>query len=453
MRNLVTGTVFMDNHSSDTPLSSNAQNRRLPPVPQGSVRELVRDPLNFFTSITRQYGDIVCYRPAPDTAYLLNHPDYVRHVLVDNNRNYSKATYSNQIFKKVVGDGLITAEGDAWRWQRRLMQPAFHHARLERLDGLIVQAAQEMLGRWDERYAQEETIDIAREMAALTLTVTARALFGVNLGERVNQVGEIVNRSALLFEKPSNPALQQAAQEFREVVDAIIQERKRDFKDSGDLLSSMIVARDEHTGKGMSDEELRDQLFGLLLAGYETTANALTWTWYLLSQNGWAIERLREEVHQSLNGKAPGYADLERMPFLRQTLDESLRLYPPAWILGRRAIGDDRIGGYDVPAGTVIAISIYTLHRHPDFWENPEVFDPARFELQKAAGRHKYAYIPFGGGPRMCIGSGFGLLEAALIIACVAQRYELHLAPGTEVKPQAIFVLRPNRDILMSLHS
>jgi cytochrome P450 len=430
-----------------------ASEKRLPPIPQGSARELVRNPLSFFTSLTRQYGDIVCYRPAPDTAYLINHPDYIRHVLVDNNRNYSKATYSNQVFKKVVGDGLITAEGDAWRWQRRLMQPAFHHTRLERLDGLIVEATQAMLEKWQQRYEQGQPVDIAREMAALTLTVTTRALFGVNLGERVNTVGEIVNRAAHLFEKPSHPDLRQAAQEFRDVVDEIIQVRKRDFHDTGDLLSSMILARDETSGKSMDDEQLRDQLFGLLLAGYETTANALSWTWYLLSQNPWAVEPLRSEVRAVLDGRPPVYADLERMPYLRQVLDESLRLYPPAWILGRRAIGEDLIGGYYVAPGTVLAISIYTLHRHPAFWENPEAFDPQHFAPANVARRHKFAYIPFGIGPRQCIGNAFGLLEASLIIACVIQRFQLHMVPGIEVQPQAIFVLRPNRNLLMSLHS
>lgn len=441
----------MEKPAPETPNTPFPGDKRYPPIPRSNLRELVRNPLSFFTSITQQYGDIVCYRPAPDMAYLLNHPDYVRHVLVENNRNYSKATYSNQIFKKVVGDGLITAEGDEWLQQRRLMQPAFHHSRLERLDGLIVQATQEMLARWETAYARGEMVDIAREMAALTLTVTARALFGVNLGERVNAIGEIVNRAALLFEKPSHPALRQSAQEFRAVTDEIIRERRRDFKDTGDLLSSLILARDESSGQGLSDAQLGEQLCGLLLAGYETTANALTWTWYLLSQNPWAAERIREEARQALNGKPPAYKDLQHLPFLRQTLDESLRLYPPAWMLGRRAIGDDVIGGYDVPAGTVLAISIYTLHRHPAFWENPEVFDPSRFDPPKAAKRHKYAYIPFGGGPRMCIGSGFGLLEAALIMACVAQRFELRLAEGTQVQPQAIFVLRPNRDLKMTL--
>ncbi|HLE16036.1 MAG TPA: cytochrome P450 [Anaerolineales bacterium] len=443
----------MDEPDGERRTQQDPPKRRLPPVPQRSGRELLRDPLGYFTSLTRQYGDIVCYRPAPETAYLLNHPDYVKHVLVDNNRNYSKATYSNQVFKKVIGDGLITAEGEAWRRQRRLMQPAFHHTRVQRLDGLIVEAAQAMLEKWQQYYEQGQPVDMAREMAGLTLTVTTRALFGVNLGERVKQVGEIVNRAALFFEKPNNPAVRQSSLEFRAVVDEIIRERKRDFQDTGDLLSAMMQARDETGRAGWDDEQLRDQLSGLLLAGYETTANALTWTWYLLSQNPWAVERLRGELQGRLAGRAPRYADLEGLPYLRRVLDESLRLYPPAWILGRRAIGEDSIGGYYVAPGTVLAISIYTLHRHPAFWENPEDFDPQRFAPAIAARRHKYAYIPFGGGPRQCIGNNFGLLEAGLIIACVAQRFEPRLVPGTEVQPQAIFVLRPKRDLLMSLHA
>jgi len=427
--------------------------KRLPPIPQHSARELVRNPLSYFTSITREYGDIVCYRPAPDPAYLLNHPDYVRQVLVDNSRNYDKTTYSNQIFKRVVGDGLITAEGDAWRRQRRMMQPSFHHTRLQRLDQLIVQATQDMLEAWQGQYEQGQPVDIARAMATLTLTVTARALFGVNLGERVNTVGEIVNRSALLFEKPNHPDLQQAALEFRAVVEEIIREKKHDFSDNGDLLSSLMLARDENDAPGMDDVQLRDQLCGLLLAGYETTANALTWTWYLLSQNPGALERLRNEVRLALDSRAPRYADLEGMPYLRQVLDESLRLYPPAWILGRRAIGADIIGGYDVTPGTVLAISIYTLHRHPAFWEDPETFDPGRFSPDRALRQYKFSYIPFGAGPRQCIGNNFGLLEASLIVACVCQRFELHLLPGIQVQPQAIFVLRPNRDLWMSVHA
>ena len=424
---------------------------RLPPMPRGRVRELVRDPLNFFLNLTRQYGDIVCYRPAPDTAYLINHPDYIRHVLVDNNRNYSKATYSNQVFKRLVGDGLVTSEGETWRQQRRLMQPAFHHTRLEALDGMIVAAAQEMLSRWEGRYAAGQPVDIAREMASLTLTVTTRALFGVNLGEEVNAIGEWVNQAAVQFEKPSRPHVQESARAVRAIVEGIVQERRRDFTDKGDLLSSMMLARDEETRLRMNEAQLCDQVMTLLIAGYETTANALTWTWYLLSQHPEATGRLRQEV-SALNDRPPAIADVERLPYIRMTLDESLRLYPPAWMLGRRALGVDEIGGYQVAPGTVMAICVYTVHRHPEFWERPEEFDPLRFNPEVAMRQNRYAYIPFGAGPRQCIGNNFGLLEATLIMACVAQRFELRLAPGSEIQPQPLFVLRPNRDLYMTLH-
>ena len=429
-----------------------AQGHRLPPTITGAnIRDMVRDPLRFFQNIALQYGDIVCYRPAPEPAYLLNHPDYIRHVLVDNNRNYSKDTRSNQIFRKVVGDGLITAEGETWRKQRRMMQPAFHHTRIEKLDSLIVEVAHSMLDHWQLAFEANQPIDIAREMAALTLTVTMRSLFGVDLGEEVRELGEIINRAANYFEKPSNPQLIQSAREFGEIVDRIIQQRKQNFKDGGDLLSSMILARDEN-GTGMDDEQLRNQVMTLTLAGYETTASTLTWTWHLLAQNRWAVDRLRNEVRKTLEGHPPRYADLDNLPFTSMVLDESLRLFPPAWVLGRRAIGEDVIDGYTVPANTVIAICIYTMHRHPGFWDQPEIFNPERFSPENSRERHKYAYIPFGGGPRQCIGNNFGLMEAALVMACVLQRFELHSIPGMEVHPQALFVLRPNRDVMMSLH-
>ena len=428
------------------------QDHRLPPTITGAnMRELVRDPLQFFQNIALKYGDIVCYRPAPEPAYLLNHPDYIRHVLVDNNRNYSKATRSNQIFGKVVGEGLVTAEGETWRKQRRMMQPAFHHTRIEKLDSLIVEVAHSMLDRWQLAYETNQPVDIAREMAALTLTVTMRSLFGVDLGDEVHKLGEIINRAANYFEKPSNPQLIQSAREFGEIVDRIIQQRRQNFQDSGDLLSSMILARDE-SGSGMDDEQLRNQVMTLTLAGYETTASTLTWTWHLLSQNLWAVDRLRSEIRERLKGRPPRYSDLDDLPFTGMVLDQSLRLYPPAWILGRRALGDDVLNGYTIPANTVIAICIYTMHRHPGFWDQPGIFNPERFSPENSKGRHKYAYVPFGGGPRQCIGNNFGLMEAALVIACVLQRFELHAIPGMEVHPQALFVLRPNRDVMMSLH-
>jgi len=311
----------------------------------------------------------------------------------------------------------------------------------------------DMLGRWQDCYQRSEPVDVAREMAALTMTITSRALFGVDLGDEVKEIGEIINGVADLLEKPNHPRLQQAVKEFAAVVDRIVEQRRHDFQEGSDLLSSLLTARDEKSGAMLDDQHVRNEVMGLLLAGYETTANALTWTLYLLSQHSWATQRLREEVRQRLNGRLPASSDLAELPYLRQVLNESLRLFPPAWIIGRRALADDTICGYHVPSGTVIAICIYTLHRHASFWEEPERYDPDRFTPERVAAQEHYAYIPFSTGPRQCIGNGFALLEASLILACVAQRFELRLIPGIEVKPQALFVLRPNRDLLMSLHA
>ena len=226
---------------------------RQPPTITANAREAVRDPLHFYQSIAAEYGDIVCYRPAPEPAYLINHPDYIRHVLVDNNRNYSKDTYSNRLFSKVVGHGLLTSEGDEWRKQRRMMQPAFHHTRIEKLDGMIVEATQSMLGGWQQAFEANQPIDIAREMAALTLTVTTRSLFGVDLGDEARKVGEIINHAASDLEKPGSARLIQSSKEFGEVVDRIIQQRKQNFKDGGDLLSSMLMARDDDGTAALDD--------------------------------------------------------------------------------------------------------------------------------------------------------------------------------------------------------
>jgi cytochrome P450 len=430
------------------------QNHRPPPTITGAnVREMVRNPLQFFQNIALEYGDIVCYRPAPEPAFLINHPNYVRHVLVDHNKNYTKDTYSNRLFSKLVGAGLLTTEGGHWRKQRRMMQPAFHHTRLEQLDGMIVDVAQSMLDRWQAAYDSNQPIDIAREMSALTLTVTTRSLFGVDLGDEVREVGEIINRAAADLERPSSPRLIESARKFGEVVDRIIQQRKQNFKDGGDLLSSMILARDDHSGRRMTDEELRTQVMTLMLAGYETTASTLTWTWHLLSQNLQYMDRLRSEVRETLNGRPPCYGDLDHLPLIGMVLDESLRLFPPAWTLGRRAICEDVIDGFYIPENTVLAVCIYVLHRDPRFWDRPDVFFPERFSPENSKGRNKFSFIPFGAGPRQCIGNNFGLMEAALVVACILQRFELHSIPGIEVHPQAVFVLRPNRDVMMSLHA
>lgn len=423
----------------------------LPPSPHGSSRELMRRPLDFFLTLTRTYGDIVCYRPAPEPAYLINHPDYIRHVLVDNNKNYSKETYINQMFKNVVADGLLVSEGDVWRQQRRMMQPAFHQQRIAGLSELVVTETVDMLERW--RGLEGQALDISREMSVLTLSIITKALFGIDIGSHAAEVGQAVNLGADLLEKPRHPRFQTAMQTIESVVQHIITERRQGGKDMGDLLSMLLAAQDEETGVMMDDRQLRNQVMTLLLAGYETTANALTWTWYLLAQHPQVSLKIQEEVTRELGGCLPAYTDLARLPYTLQVFEEAMRLYSPAWILGRKALADDEIGGYTVPAGTIIAISPYTMHRHPGFWENPDEFDPDRFSPERSIGRHRFAYLPFGAGPRQCIGNRFALMEAHLIIAAISQRYLMELVPDQEIHPQPIFILRPDREIWMNLHS
>ena len=425
--------------------------RRLPPEPSGSLRDIVRDPLRFFLTLTRQYGDVVRYRPAPEPAYLINHPEDIKQVLVLNNHNYTKETYINHMFKSAVADGLLTSEGEVWRQQRRLIQPAFHRQRIDNLGGLMIEETGKLLKKWSEYASKGQAIDIASEMSTLTLSITGKALFGVDLGSRASSVGHAVDMAADLLEKPRHARFKEAFDSTDRIVYGIIEERRKSNLDTGDVLSLLLTARDEETGQGMSDQQLRDQVITLLLAGYDTTASAITWTWYLLSQNPSITDKLYDEVDRVLAGRLPEYEDLSDMPYSRMVFDEALRYYPPAWILGRKALEDDELGGYDIPGGTIIAISPFAVHRHKDFWEDPEKFDPERFSPERSEGRHHFAYLPFGAGPRQCIGNNFALMEAGLIIAMIAQRYRLQLVPGQTIKPEPIFILRPPRQLMMTL--
>ncbi len=313
-----------------------------------------------------------------------------------------------------------------------------------------------MLDRWQEAASQGRPILLASEMSALTLAVTTRALFGVNMGEEINRVGQAVDMGTALLERPNNPRFKAAFQTIEEVVQDIITTRRQSADETSvpkDLLGLLMQARYEDTGLGMDDAGLRSQVITLLLAGYDTTASALTWTFYLLSQHPEIVARLRQDVHRTLNGRTPVYADLPRLENSRMAFEEALRLYPPAWVLGRVALGDDQFGEYFVPAGTIVAISPYTIHRHLGFWDDPERFDPQRFTAERSAGRQRFAYIPFGAGPRQCIGNNFAMLEAQLIIPMVVQRFDLSLIADHEIKPEVVFVLRPDRQMKMMVAS
>jgi cytochrome P450 len=414
-------------------------------------------------SMFQRYGNVVAVRFLMWPTYMIFHPHDVKHVLQENHRNYSKDTYLMHFLRPLLGQGLLTNDGQSWLHQRRLMQPAFHRKQLATFGVLMTGATESLLERWQDIATREQFLDVSTEMMRLTLRIVGQALFSIDLSNEADTVGQAFTAlmrplmdyiyhpvPPLTFPTPRNRRIQQSIRTLDGVVQDIITER-RQGDDKGDLLSMLLVARDEETGEGMNDRQVRDEVMTLLLAGHETTSNALTWTWYLLSQHPDAESRLHAELEQVLGGRTPTVEDLPRLVYTRMVLEETLRLYPPAVGFNRKALADDEVGGYDVPANTLIWLSPYTTHRHPDFWEHPDVFDPERFSPERSAERPHFAYFPFGGGPRLCIGSNFAMLEAQLILATIAQRYRLHLLPGHQVEPQVLLSMRPRHGLPMTL--
>ena len=321
-----------------------------------------------------------------------------------------------------------------------------------------------MLERWQHAVTHHQPLDVAEEMMRLTLRIVGQALFNIDLSDETGIVGQAFTAlmapfmdyiyhpvPPLGFPTPRNRRIQQSIRTLDAVVLDIITEHCRSGAGNDDLLSMLLEAREEEIGEQMNDRQLRDEVMTLLLAGHETTSNALSWAWYLLSQYPDAERCLHAELEQVLGGRTPAVEDLSRLTYTRMVLEETLRLYPPAVGFNRKALADDEVGGYFVPAVTLIWLSPYVTHRHPDFWERPEVFDPERFSSERSAGRPHFAHYPFGGGPRLCIGNHFAMMEAQLVLATIAQRYQLRLVPDHRVEPQVLLTLRPRGGLPMTL--
>ena len=420
------------------------------------------DPLNYLVSATREHGDVVYLDMGPRRFYLINHPDGVKHVLQDNNRNYRKGY---EKLKPFLGNGLVASEGDFWRRQRRLMQPAFHRERIAALTTTMTEVTATMIERWRPFAERGEPIDAADEMMRLTLNIIVSTMFSTDvereyamLSEAFGVALEYLNTKLFSpidiperWPTPLNRRFLKARRTIDDVVYRVIGERRRTGNTGDDLLGMLLEARDEETGEGMSDEQLRDEVTTIFVAGHETTAATLTWTWYLLSKHPDIARRVSNEVDAALGGRTPAMADLSNLAYTRMVIDEAMRLYPPAWMFARLAIGDDEVCGYRIPAGSMVMLSPYVMHRHPAYWDNPEGFDPERFLPERSADRPKYAYFPFGGGPRLCIGNTFSQIEAQLIVAMVAQTYRLHLLPGYRVEARPISTLRPHPGVMMTV--
>jgi cytochrome P450 len=413
--------------------------------------------------VAREYGDIIRIPIGFQDRFFLNHPDYIEQVLVIQQAKFHKSELTKRLTEGLLGQGLLISEGDFWRRQRRLVQPSFHRSRLNEYAATMMESAQNHIRDW--RHGEQR--DIAGEMMALTLDVAVRTLFGTTLPAEARQVGHSLSflmryqlgrlRSPIRIpENWPTPRNKRALRErtfLDSLVYRIIEERQAQPNSNhhNDLLSLLMSAMDED-GSQMTPRQLRDETMTLFLAGHETTAQALAWTWYLLAQNPAAEARLHEELHGVLNGRPPQPTDFAKLPYLYALIHEVLRMYPPAYITARTSIEPSEIGGYDFPAGATILMSQWVMHRDPRYYDDPESFRPERW-LDGLEGRLPAgAYFPFGDGPRRCIGQGFAMLEAAIVIGTLAQRFQFRLVAGHPVVPEPLVTLRPRHGIYMTVH-
>jgi cytochrome P450 len=446
-----------------------ANRSRIPPGPKGFPIvgvsfELLGDALGLLRRVAREYGDIVRIPVAFGERILLNHPDWIEQLLVIEQSKFHKSTLSKEATERLLGQGLLISEGEFWRRQRRLAQPGFHRARINEYARTMVQIAERHVRQW----RGGEQLDMAHEMMALTLDIAVRTLFGTTLPGEAEQVGQamtfLMRYSLGRARSPVNipaswptPGNRRANREYEfldSLVYRIISERQAQGNSSHhtDLLSLLMGAMDED-GTQMTRKQLRDETMTIFLAGHETTALTLAWTWYLLSGNPEAEARLHEELHGVLGGRAPEIKDLERLPYLKAVVNEVLRLYPPAYLLARTSIAPCNIGGYDFPSGTTVLASQWVMHRDPRYYDDPDAFRPERWLDGLADRLPAGAYFPFGNGPRRCIGQSFALMESELVTATVAQQFGFRLVPGHLVVPEPLVTLRPRHGIRMTLEA
>jgi len=382
--------------------------------------------------------------------HLFVHPDFVMHALKDAHANYPKTPLINDKWRMVVGDGLICSQGDFWRRQRRLAQPSFDPHRLQMFDGHIAAETSEMLAQWEAHARSGEPLDMAREMTHLALANLGGAMFSTDWRREAKVMAPAVERAIghayhqiesifSLPERvptPANLRFVRSRAVLRDVMEGMIAARRRLDEQPRDLLGSLLTARDEESGATMSDLQVRSELMTFMFGGHETVAAGMAWMWYLLSQHPEVTRRIRAEVDDVLDGRPPGRDDLQALPYTGRVIKEALRLYPPVSLISRTPVEDDVVGGHHVPKGSMVLMSAYVSHRHPDIWENPEGFDPDRWLPERAAGRPKHAWFPFSGGPRQCIGGFFGLIEMQIVIPMVLQRFDVELVPGHQVVPR-----------------
>lgn len=426
-----------------------------------NYRQFLKDPLSRVTKWMSDYGDVIHYKSGDHHQYFIANPDMIREILVRQSQIFIKGPdYSNEQtgLARFMGKGLVTSNGDFWRRQRRLVQPAFHTQRISAYADTMVDYAQKRMAEWRDG----QVLDVDEEMMQLTLLIVGRTLFDADASTTVNQVKSAVqvvqkasNTATLLpawMPTPLRIRSRRAKMALDKIVYGFIEERRATGEDRGDLLSMLLLSEDED-GERMTDRQVRDEAVTLFLAGHETTANALNWTWWLLARHQQVEARLHDELDSVLQGSPPTLADLRRLPYTEMVIKESMRLMPPVWTIGRVNCEATEVLGYSFPAWSGVQICIYSVHRHPGIWEQPDEFIPERWADESIKEIPKYAYIPFGGGPRICIGNSFAMMEANLVLATMAQRYQMRLIEGVEIVPQPFITMFPRDGLPMRIEA
>lgn len=438
--------------------------RRLPPGPSGvglylSFRRIPRNWLGFLAELGKEYGDVSFFRLFGVPICFINKPEYIERVLVSGVSDFVKSR-DYEPLKILMGNGLLTSEGEFWRRQRKLVQPAFHRERIAAYGEVMARYAEKVMAGWRDG----ETRDAHRDMMELTLGIVAKTLFDADVNSDAMEVGEAVESMMERYSDlawftfflppvlltPGNWFFHRTRRKLDTIIYRIIRARRESKSDPGDLLSMLLKAQAED-GSQMTDQQLRDEVMTLFLAGHETTANALAWTWYLLSLNPEAEARLHAELKEVLAGRSPRIEDLQQLRYTQTVVKESLRLFPPAWGVGRETLREIQLGEYRVPAGTNVFISQWVTQRDPRYFERPVDFLPERWTEEFEKQLPKFVYFPFGGGPRVCVGASFALMEVALLLAAIAQKYRLAVDPTYPVVPLASVTLRPKHGIRVKL--
>ena len=430
-------------------------------LPFTSLFTYRRGPLAYLENLAKQYGDLVRFKIGPQEAFFLNHPDLIKEVLVTSNQNFMKGLVLQRA-KRLLGEGLLTSEGEFHRRQRRLAQPAFHRQRIASYAEVMVDYAERTSSRWQDG----ATLDISGEMMRLTLGIVGKTLFDADVESDAGDVGEAMTVVMALFDTLTLPFFEllsklplpqlrrfdAARTKLDRIIFNLVDDRRRSGNDRGDLLSMLLLAQDEEGDGGqMTNQQLRDELMTIFLAGHETTANALTWTWYLLSKHPEVERKFHQELDEVLGSRRPTFADVSNLRYTEMVFAESMRLYPPAWAIGRLSTVDCELGGYFIPKRSLVLVSQYVMHRDERYFADPLTFDPQRWTPEARESRPQFSYFPFGGGPRRCIGEGFAWMEGILLLATLGRDWNFRLVPDHPVALRPVVTLRPKHGMKLTV--